>query len=274
MSTRRLQARQDRRAPTAAPAAGRALPGAVRARMEAAFGADFSDVRVHEDDRAAALGAAAYTRGSEISFQPGLWDSASREGLEALGHELAHVLQQRAGRVPGTGVTEVPALEAEAHEAGERVARGEPVGQVGDRAGGSPPAGPGPAQPGRFGDLFRSVFRRGREEPEEESPYQPIPPDVQARETPYQPIPQLRTRQGVPWSQMDSPYASLPAFGGDLEANTPPRLARYPQQPPPRPPVPLRVRFGQQLEQGPTGTGVPRVVAPAPARGILRRRRG
>lgn len=271
MSTRRLMARQDRRAPST----GRALPGAVRARMETAFGADFSDVRVHEDDRAAALGAAAYTRGSEIAFHPGVWDPASREGLEALGHELAHVLQQRAGQVPGTGVTEVPALEAEAHEAGQRVARGEPVGQVGgDRGVGSRPAGPDPAQPGRFGDLFRSLFRRGGEEPEEESPYQPIPPDVQARETPYQPIPQLHTRQGVPWSQVESPYASLPAFGGDLEANTPPRLARYPRQAPPRPPVPLRVHFGQQLEQGPTGTGVPRVVPPAPARGILRRRRG
>ena len=55
----------------------------------------------------------------------------ARDGLEALGHELAHVLQQRAGRVPGTGVTEDPALEAEAHEAGERVALGTTAEGVG-----------------------------------------------------------------------------------------------------------------------------------------------
>lgn len=256
----------------------RPLPSAVRSRMEAAFGTDFSEVRVREDDAAAAMHAAAFTRGSEIAFHPGVWDPSTRDGLEALGHELAHVLQQRAGRVPGTGVTEDPALEAEAHEAAARIGRGEPATQVvsGRGSGGAAPAaataGPAPAQPGRFGDLFRGLL--GRDRPEEQQPepvHQQIPPDLQVRDTPYQPIPALLTTrgrgQGTPWSQMESPYATLPAFGGDLLANTPQQPVRYPQQPPPRPPV-KNLRFLPSLERGPSGSGQP-VADPKRLRGIL-----
>src|SRR4051794_21809909 len=124
----------------------RPLPAAVRARMETAFGADFSGVTVRADGAAAALGAAAFTRGETISLHPGLYDRYdlhSPEGLEVIAHELAHVLQQRAGRVPGTGVTEDPALEAEARQAGAEAAQGAPVtaSVAGDRLGPATSAG-------------------------------------------------------------------------------------------------------------------------------------
>ncbi|MCC3778962.1 DUF4157 domain-containing protein [Streptomyces sp. UNOB3_S3] len=79
---------------------GRPLDGRSRADMEARFGADFSDVRIHTDAAAhasaAELGAAAYTSGSHIVAGP------SGVDRHTLAHELAHVLQQRSGPVAGT----------------------------------------------------------------------------------------------------------------------------------------------------------------------------
>jgi hypothetical protein len=77
------------------------LPPATRAHMEAAFSADFSDVRVHEGGHAGAVGARAYAQGSELHFAPGQYRPGTPEGDRLIGHELTHVLQQRDGRVPG-----------------------------------------------------------------------------------------------------------------------------------------------------------------------------
>jgi hypothetical protein len=116
----------------AAAAPGRALPAAVRGKMEAAFGADFSSVQVHEDGQAAGLGAVAFARGEHLHFQPGRFDPEGADGQALIGHELAHVVQQRAGRVAAPmgkgGVNADPALEAEADQMGARAARGEPTG--------------------------------------------------------------------------------------------------------------------------------------------------
>jgi hypothetical protein len=140
--------------------AGRPVPDALRARMEAAFGADFSTVTVHEGEEPAAVGARALTSGEAITLRPGVGASDTVEGAQVLGHELAHVLQQREGRVGGSGLTEDPALEAEADEAGHRAAQGEPVGSA--VSGGAAPGAVsgGVAQPMRrsgvepAGDLF------------------------------------------------------------------------------------------------------------------------
>ncbi|MDN3258973.1 DUF4157 domain-containing protein [Streptomyces sp. CSDS2] len=79
---------------------GRPLDQRSRTDMEARFGADFSDVRVHTDAAARAsaaqLGAAAYTSGSHIVAGPSGIDR------HTLAHELTHVLQQRSGPVAGT----------------------------------------------------------------------------------------------------------------------------------------------------------------------------
>jgi ribosomal protein S18 acetylase RimI-like enzyme len=106
---------------------GQPLPDAVRGRMEAALGADFSDVRVHVGPQAERIGAIAFTLGSDIYFAPGRYQPDTMQGQQVLGHELAHILQQRAGRVRnprGTGVAVVQdrALEAEADRMGHRAA--------------------------------------------------------------------------------------------------------------------------------------------------------
>ncbi len=107
---------------------GRALPEAVRAHMEQALGADFRDVRVHVGPQAESIGAIAFTTGADIYFAPGRFNPDTAEGRRLLGHELAHVIQQRQGRVRGaTGaltVVQDAALEAEADRAGMRAGMG------------------------------------------------------------------------------------------------------------------------------------------------------
>ncbi len=108
-------------------AMGRALPEAVQQKMESFFGASFADVRVHVGPEAPAIGALAFTLGSDIYFAPGQYDPGSPRGQQLLGHELAHVLQQRQGRVrnpfgAGIAVVQDPGLEAEADRMGQRAA--------------------------------------------------------------------------------------------------------------------------------------------------------
>jgi hypothetical protein len=80
--------------------AGRPLEPGVRARMEEALGADFSQVRVHTDTVAqrstTEIGARAYTSGEHVVLGAGASD------LHTLAHELWHVHQQRQGPVAGT----------------------------------------------------------------------------------------------------------------------------------------------------------------------------
>lgn len=65
---------------------------------------DLGPVRVHTDSRAddlaRALGAQAFTVGRDIFFSVGSWDPDSAAGRGLIAHELAHVSQQEAGRVP------------------------------------------------------------------------------------------------------------------------------------------------------------------------------
>jgi hypothetical protein len=110
---------------------GTPLPDGVRGKMERSLGASFADVRTHEGSEAPAIGAAAYTQGSHISFAPGRYDPSSVSGQALLGHELTHVVQQRAGRVAGPqgkdGINGDASLEREADQLGEKAARGEPA---------------------------------------------------------------------------------------------------------------------------------------------------
>jgi hypothetical protein len=106
---------------------GEPLPPNVRQKMESFFGASFSDVRVHVGPHASAIGALAFTQGSHIHFAPGQYNPATPQGQAVLGHELAHVVQQRAGRVrnpfgSGVAVVQDHGLEAEADRMGLRAA--------------------------------------------------------------------------------------------------------------------------------------------------------
>jgi outer membrane protein OmpA-like peptidoglycan-associated protein len=90
---------------TAAGEAGAPLDGAVRADMEAHFGVQLGDVRVHAGPKAdrltASLGARAFTQGRDIVFGEG-----RKPGSDALtAHEMAHVVQQAGGGGFGPGLS-------------------------------------------------------------------------------------------------------------------------------------------------------------------------
>ena len=110
---------------------GSALPDPVRGKMEQSFGADFSGVRVHQGGKADALGSHALAQGDNLHFANGQYDPSSRRGQELIGHELAHDVQQRAGRVDkaqhdGPVVADA-SLEREADQQGAAAARGDVV---------------------------------------------------------------------------------------------------------------------------------------------------
>ena len=103
------------------------MPKEVQTKMESALGADFSDVRIHVGSEVTSVGAIAFTWGTDIHFAPGHYNPHSIQGQQLLGHELTHVLQQRAGRVrnpfgSGTAVVQDHALEAEADRMGMKAA--------------------------------------------------------------------------------------------------------------------------------------------------------
>ncbi|HEY1216129.1 MAG TPA: DUF4157 domain-containing protein, partial [Bryobacteraceae bacterium] len=66
--------------------------------MEASFGADFTDVRIHTGSDAMSLcqrlGAQAFTHGKDIFFNEGKFDPESGPGKLLLAHELTHIIQQ------------------------------------------------------------------------------------------------------------------------------------------------------------------------------------
>ncbi len=106
---------------------GHPIEPGLRNRVERFFRADFSSVRIHHSPAAAAIGARAFTLGDQIHFAPGQSDPASHSGLALLGHELAHVLQQRHRRVAnpyghGVAIVQDPALEAEADRLASQLA--------------------------------------------------------------------------------------------------------------------------------------------------------
>jgi len=120
-----------------------ALPRALRAELEMIFGASFADVRIHQSARVGESGPVACTRGCDIYFAAGRYDPASPAGRDVLGHELAHVLQQRSGRAHRMASQ---LLEAEATAAGRAVAAGLPG-----------PA-PWPGRPGRPGPTVAQFY--------------------------------------------------------------------------------------------------------------------
>jgi hypothetical protein len=111
---------------------GQPLDAGTRGFMEPRFGADFGDVRVHSDSRAAesarAVGARAYTVGRTIAFGSGEYRPDAEGGRRLLAHELSHVVQQ-------SGATQ-PAIQRAAVDGGEAAP-----------ADAGPAAGEEPAQP-------------------------------------------------------------------------------------------------------------------------------
>lgn len=123
--------------PARGPATGMPLPQAIRRRMERSFHADFTDVRLRGSGLPANADILAKTQGDRIDFAPGAFDPGKPQSLELLGHELAHVLQQRQGRgvdtMPGRRSGLALNLEKEAGRAGQAAARGHQVPGIMDQ---------------------------------------------------------------------------------------------------------------------------------------------
>lgn len=79
---------------------GQSLPSETLGEMNEAFGADFSQVRVHNDSTAVQMskdiGAQAFTHANNIYFNQGKYSPDSSEGKTLLAHELTHTIQQGA----------------------------------------------------------------------------------------------------------------------------------------------------------------------------------
>lgn len=120
---------------------GQPLEGGAREKMEGAFGADFSGVKVHTGSEAAQdLNARAFAQGSDLHFAPGQYDPQGQDGQHLLAHELAHVVQTGgqadagpAAKSAGGASVSSPgdAHEQAADRAADAVMRGEPAGDVG-----------------------------------------------------------------------------------------------------------------------------------------------
>ena len=71
--------------------------------MNTSFGADFSDVRIHDNKESAkmnnAIQAQAFTHGKDIYFNEGKYNPQSSAGKKLLAHELTHTIQQ-GGKAP------------------------------------------------------------------------------------------------------------------------------------------------------------------------------
>ncbi len=165
--------------------AGSALPAGLRVQMEQSFGADFGGVRVHQGGEAGALGAHAYAQGENLHFAPGQYNPGSSSGKALIGHELAHVVQQRRGKVavpqgkagPYAQVNADRGLEAEADRAGAAAAAGMQASVSGHAHGSAAPQARSAGAPiqGNFGfevevgggDGWRATFdKKGGEVPD------------------------------------------------------------------------------------------------------------
>ncbi|MCE7991878.1 MAG: DUF4157 domain-containing protein [Roseivirga sp.] len=77
---------------------GSPLPTSTRSFMESRMGADFSQVKIHNDSNAhklsAKLNAQAFATGNNIFFNQGKYNPETRSGKHLLAHELTHTLQQ------------------------------------------------------------------------------------------------------------------------------------------------------------------------------------
>jgi len=111
--------------------AGRPLDPGTREFMEARFGFDFSQVRIHDDSRAAEtaarIDAAAFTVGRHVAFGAGRYAPSTSEGRRLLAHELAHSVQQHGATANAPALAPGCDLERRAADAGRAVAAGRPV---------------------------------------------------------------------------------------------------------------------------------------------------
>ena len=82
-----------------AKSGGRSLHPKLQTKMGQVMGADFSNVKIHTDNKSNELSqsiqAKAFTTGNHIFFKKGAYNPASEGGQKLVAHELTHVIQQK-----------------------------------------------------------------------------------------------------------------------------------------------------------------------------------
>jgi hypothetical protein len=106
---------------------GQPLDASIRDPVERRLGFDFSHVRIHTDESAAAsareLNANAYTLGPHIVFGSGGYSPDTEAGRHRLYHELSHVMQQRPGSPMPEGPLQVGSTDSAHERQAHRLAR-------------------------------------------------------------------------------------------------------------------------------------------------------
>ena len=114
---------------------GQPLDHETRFFMETRFGRDFSGVRVHFDQNAAAsarsIGARAYAFGPHMVFGPGQYSPRTPQGRRLIAHELTHTVQQGESSPGPAARSAAPAIGASNQNAGSQ----NTVRRVGECAG-------------------------------------------------------------------------------------------------------------------------------------------
>lgn len=94
---------------------GQPLAESARRTLEPSFGYDFSQVRVHNDAKAAesagSVSALAYTVGDHIVFNSGQYAPGTTAGNRLLAHELTHTIQQSGGTMLASDMARLPQPE-------------------------------------------------------------------------------------------------------------------------------------------------------------------
>ena len=102
---------------------GNLLRSNQRKELEDHFGVELGDVRLHTDEGAQKLAKDLNAKAATIGEHIVLAESSSLTDKELIGHEVAHVIQQRGGKV-GTGIDPDSSLETEAKLEGKNFAAG------------------------------------------------------------------------------------------------------------------------------------------------------
>lgn len=78
---------------------GKKMDPRTKAEMEKGFGADFSHINIHTDNRSKdmnrEMNSQAFTYGNDIFFNEGKYNPNDSEGKHLLAHELTHTIQQK-----------------------------------------------------------------------------------------------------------------------------------------------------------------------------------
>jgi lysozyme len=105
---------------------GNALESTQRKELEEHFNVNLENVRIHSDENAQKLAKDFNAKAATIGENIIIGENASTSDRELMGHEIAHVIQQRSGKV-GTGIDPDQSLETAAQLEGKNFAAGTKV---------------------------------------------------------------------------------------------------------------------------------------------------